>query len=118
MNAHDATEAAYRNGYADGLAEAAKREQNNGWISAKDRLPDNQQIVLFAEKHSHIVTYGFREDIYRDTMRIIKTPNGKIIYFGHPDGGLWWRFRFGDIMREENVSHWMPLPEPPEGDKT
>lgn len=46
MNEHDATEAAYRNGYAAGLAEAAKREQNGGWISVKDALPENEVGVL------------------------------------------------------------------------
>jgi hypothetical protein len=44
MTEHDATEAAYRNGYAAGLA--VQREQSGGWISVKDALPENEVGVL------------------------------------------------------------------------
>ena len=39
MNMHNATEQAYKNGYADGLAASKSK-----WISVEDRLPTEQDV--------------------------------------------------------------------------
>lgn len=56
------------------------------WIPVEERLP---------EKWMHVLAYT--SDGYRETM----------VYDGH-----WWWQR--DVV--VNVTHWMPLPEPPEED--
>ena len=40
MNIHDATETAYKNGYAQGMEDAPK------WISVKDRLPEECGLYI------------------------------------------------------------------------
>ena len=75
-----ATEAAYKNGYADGKPQ---------WIPVKERLPSNGDFVLVADsRESYANCFGF-------------------------DCG-WW-YIDGYRMSLEEVTHWMPLPEPPEG---
>lgn len=88
MNIHDATETAYKNGYKQGVKDAAK------WISVKDRLPENREDVLVvAFWHERWnVQWGWY------------APNGRVWHVG--------------LMEETDypVSHWMPLPEPPKGE--
>jgi hypothetical protein len=88
MNIYDATETAYKNGYKQGVKDAAK------WISVKDRLPENREDVLVvAFWHERWnVQWGWY------------APNGRVWHVG--------------LMEETDypVSHWMPLPEPPKGE--
>lgn len=56
----------------------------NEWISVKDRLPEEKTRVLVFVPHSSIKI---------DTDRIV--------------GRIWVRWR-------GHITHWMPLPEPPE----
>lgn len=56
----------------------------DNWIKVEDRLPDNMQDVLMYDKN-----------------------RGRII--GFYSGGQW-----GDDLRNyHQVTHWMPLPDPP-----
>ena len=88
MNIYDATETAYKNGYKQGMKDAAK------WISVKDRLPENREDVLVvAFWHERWnVQWGWY------------APNGRVWHVG--------------LMEETDypVSHWMPLPQPPKGE--
>ena len=89
MDIHTATEQAYKNGYAKGYADAL-----GGWISVKDRLPDEGVTVIVALK--------IGDRIVSDTDRLYC--------------GRW--FCYGRMNREGYVTHWMPFPEPPKGNKT
>ena len=62
------------------------------WISVKDRLPEKKGTFLVCTKNDF---YG--------TKNIAKVR----FYDGewHGTGGIW-----------SNVTHWMPLPEPPKGE--
>jgi hypothetical protein len=60
----------------------------NAWIPVTERLPDDEMMVLVA------LTY---EDVWA----------------GYRDGDVW-RYVTADIIAEELVTHWMPMPEPPE----
>ena len=62
------------------------------WIPVEDRLPEEFATVLV----------------------VISTPSGSHVSFmsRHPQDGFW-QHADGDID-EINVTHWMPLPEPPE----
>ena len=64
-----------------------------GWISVKDGLPEIDQKVLVydAGDETEIHVYHLREDL----------------------DGLYWDDEGGWAVDFENVTHWMPLPEPP-----
>jgi hypothetical protein len=75
------------------LAIAALREQREGkmeWISVRDRLPEDQVEVLVATRSKN----GVR-NIDKGYLAI-----DHFIHRGHAE-----------------VTHWMPLPEPPKEDK-
>jgi len=59
------------------------------WISVKDRLPKNFEPVIVCRRGK----------------------DGTIVEQGFKDAGSWWKV-YG--TRTKNVTHWMPLPEPPE----
>ena len=86
------------------------------WISVKDRLPDPDQDVILCTLE--IETYGKHHEkkkIYRN------------IYIGYFDGDEWltsychgceYIFRMNEKYPNETieVTHWMPLPQPPKGE--
>ena len=86
---------------------ASKDDTNVGgkidsWISCKDRMPDDNELVLFCyvgESGIKSVHYG-----YHQTVRGLGSSWGKI------SGG--WRYC------NDDVTHWMPLPEPPKDGDT
>ena len=63
------------------------------WISVKDRLPENEHRVLV-----------FANDIVSEFCEVVGWNGGDFlaIGFGH------------NIIYPPMVTHWMPLPEPPE----
>lgn len=76
------------------LEEAIKELKKNNWISVDDRLPeDEERILIFVALEGH-------ESVQLDTCY----EDGGYI---HLDSG----YAFG-----AEVTHWMPLPEPPETD--
>lgn len=88
------------------------------WISVKDRFPEEEQeVLLYTEE---IETYGRhceRKKIYHN------------VYRGYFDGEEWltsychgceYIFKMNEKYKHERieVTHWMPLPEPPEGGRS
>lgn len=95
------------------MAIAAMREQENlesklrvfessGWISVKDRLPD---LELVEVKTNDTELYPCLAVIKNECAR-----NGKFV------GKVWYDGEcfMNGIGEIEVVTHWMPLPEPPE----
>lgn len=81
MRVEDATEQAYRNGYDKGYADAL-----GGWISVKERLPDeNVRVLVYLRSDRGYTTM--------DTDRLL---NGKWVRWGALE-----------------VTHWLALPTPP-----
>ena len=78
----------------------------NNWISVKDMLPDfDTQVLLFDNWQDN--SGDIHGDVrvgYLSSYRAFSTPNGKEI---DPE----WRSEF-----VFNITHWMPLPEPPKPD--
>lgn len=83
-----------------------------GWISVKDRLPDEHDSL-------------FANNPYLKKNMWAKESDSVIVYVRFPDGtgrstegklqdGKWWT-RISPAL-EPTVTHWMPLPEPPKED--
>ncbi len=88
----------------------------NEWISVKERLPKHQQIILvFAKTNRGADGYGVATfvDSVKMNEELRKTPysNECVDVKKHP-----FYFVSQEIKQHtfNNVSHWMPLPEPPE----
>ena len=64
-----------------------------GWISVKDRMPEINEPILFTGKN----TIGNRYPAQK----------------GYFSGDEWYSFGLIDKC-SDGVTHWMPLPEPPE----
>lgn len=67
--------------------------KENKWISVNDRLP---RKVLFLQASEEVIFYSAKEGQFIGRCII-----GKIIYFISLENKLY------------DVTHWMPLPEPP-----
>jgi Protein of unknown function (DUF551) len=85
------------------------------WISVKDRLPNHQQIILvFAKTLRGVNGYGVATfiDSIKMNEELKKTPyaNECVDVNKNP-----YYFVSQEVRRHtfKNVSHWMPLPEPP-----
>lgn len=72
------------------------------WISVKDRLPEEDVAVL---------VYG---QILNDPPDVIGVRRR---YIGDQEWKYTWESEDGFIYREDDVTHWMPLPEPPKEEK-
>jgi hypothetical protein len=70
----------------------------NNWISVKDRLPEEDIAVL---------VYG---QVLNDPPDVIGVRRR---YNGDQEWKYTWESEDGFIYREDDVTHWMPLPEPP-----
>ena len=95
---------------------ALRAQQENpfgGWISVKDKLPEDDQGVILCTRETE--TYGK----HREKKKIYKN-----IYIGYFDGYEWltsychgceYIFRMNEKYPNETieVTHWMPLPCPP-----
>ena len=75
----------------DALRAAGWREE--GWVSVKDRLPNYNGIYLVWRSHYYS---GEIEPV--------------VCYF---DGQNTWYADFERILHSDDITHWMPLPEPP-----
>lgn len=90
---------AFPDEFQEAAGKLCRRQDNNGWISVKDRLPEDERKVL--------VYYGFDDGNGISDIRSM----GLLTYFAfdpqphfqHASSGL-------------KVTHWQPLPEPPEED--
>jgi len=73
------------------------------WISVKDRLPeDGQQVIIFIFVENGAVSERGTSSDYKD-MKIAH----------HQPSNRWYSYDNG-MVSSHAVTHWMPLPEPPE----
>ena len=89
MNNNDATEQAYKNGYADGYEDGKPK-----WISVEERLPDPYVPVIASRR-------GFKSGVRTCGMEYVTLEN---------------KWINNDFAWCSEVTHWMPLPEPPKGE--
>ena len=96
MNEHDISEQAYKNGYEKGYEDGV-RDAAPKWIPVTERLPDTAERVLVCRTWRGMVykpAYGYYQDF----------PNQK---------GCWYILTEEGYYPQREVTHWMPLPEPP-----
>jgi len=72
------------------VLQALEKQLQSQWIPVTERLPENQQRVIVQRKKCPMVM-GW-------------------LMFGK------WHTDFGRMYRNYEVTHWMPLPEPPKED--
>lgn len=93
---------------------AKEEKPSGGWISVEDRLPEDDQEVILCTRETE--TYGK----HREKKKIYKN-----IYIGYFDGYEWltsychgceYIFRMNEKYPNETieVTHWKPLPDPPQ----
>lgn len=79
-----------------------------GWISVKDKLPEpEQEVLVIAHGWSNRLLYiGSYQRVEAETSWLTGVTSKA------SDWSLWgWSY-----LREPEVTHWMPLPEPPKED--
>lgn len=82
------------------LAEWLTELRDRQWVSCKDRMPEDNTLVLFvyvSENGVKSVHYG-----YHQTLKGLGSSWAK------PSGG--WHYY------DDDITHWQPLPEPPKED--
>jgi hypothetical protein len=96
------------------------------WISVKDEIPRHGQLVLATYKdcgsrQQIIVGFHyekFKEESMADCYDELNEDDDTYYYC---DGWYEQQINWGEYasiyVNEGNVTHWMPLPEPPEGDE-
>lgn len=76
----------------------------NGWISVKDKLPDNKE-------HDWVLAQVVEDNGYMHIPRVMEYRQAKNDWFEETYG---WLSEHNGLF---SVTHWMPLPHPPKGDK-
>ncbi len=84
------------------------------WISVKDRLPEKEGQYLCVSYYKttnswYINLYWFSKDLYKFND----------LYFSDKKGvsGFWDSDSEWGCCHRENVTHWVPLPEPPKAEQ-
>ena len=91
------------------LAEIINAPAVNRWIPCSERLPEIDKDVL---------VYAVRKDGLGDAVTTI-TQYINHIWFGHRiDTEPYWKDQWQYFHSDYEITHWMPLPEPPKEDET
>ena len=112
-------------GYDAGIASALRavekmpssdvvpRDHNAGWISVNDRLPEQDGEYLCASTYSAINQVLLRIRSFSKKLSDVSE-----YYLGDKNHAGWYSYdsEYG-YYSDDNVTHWMPLPEPPKEDE-
>lgn len=80
-----------------------------GWISVKDRMPEYGEQVL-------LTAYGWSDTtVYIGQLKHMDAETSWLTGITSKESE--WCIRGWSYLREPVVTHWMPLPEPPEEEK-
>lgn len=71
----------------------------NEWISVKDQLPIVGQLIVV---------------VYKSDSMLSKTGTGQYVGEMNKDSNKYFKSISGAFLNINFISHWMPLPEPPE----
>ena len=98
---HWATETAYKNGYEQGKKDALK------WIPVTERLPE-LRIREYEEAD------GTRKQFWVSDKQLVFSSRGYITTANYETGPKYQGWLINPCDTIQNITHWMPLPEPPE----
>lgn len=99
--------------WVKGNINLANENVKNKWISVKDDMPKEHDSIFKKLKGTKKWFDGMFETISEDVNVAVKFSNGtKKTYTAHTRDGKW----AGNLPEIGNpvITHWMPLPEPPE----
>lgn len=84
------------------------------WISVQDKLPKENGTYLVAHKSC----WGGKPHVYIETANFLTNlrDNPQFEYEGRPNKPGFYNGDGEYDWVERNVTHWMPLPEPPKED--
>lgn len=81
------------------------------WISCSERMPEKgMQLLLYVPKTEKARQSG----IFTGELKEVKANNGSGNFWNRPTPGSDWTLWGWSYFEKPNVTHWMPLPEPPE----
>ena len=85
------------------------------WISVRDRLPEERDSIFARFYGTEKWKAGMFRTASGDVIACVEYEDGsRLVKVLHTISGEW---RMSGIPRDGKVTHWMPLPEPPEKEK-
>ena len=101
MDIHTATEQAYKNGYAKGFADG-----KGEWISVTDKLPEE----VYGKQRKRITVL-----VCTESGKVSTASRQRAFHFDKTKLE-WQELDTFEWNYRKRVTHWMPLPNPPEGE--
>lgn len=93
----------------ESAADMLEQDAKTGWISVKDRLPEHGKQVL-------LIAYAWSDTtIYLGRLEHMSSETSWLTGFTSKESE--WCLQGWSYLKEPLVTHWMPLPEPPEEGK-
>lgn len=122
-NLLDLANSEYQRGWFNGEKAAESRRKRGKWIPVTERLPENDVPVLLSCKcgTGAYICDGFHTEKYSTPIPfyadIDADYNEEADEYYFPEG--WWEIiknwdDYSCVAIEDTITHWMPLPQPPE----
>lgn len=93
-------------------AENAELKKRSQWISVDDELPEFNTVVLVKVYRERGVTWSEADYLCTSKLSQVARHCGE----NSPIDSRWYVFPSGGNEITKEVTHWMPLPTPPEGE--
>jgi hypothetical protein len=88
MDIYTIQEEAYKRGYEAGVKSVTDNNVGGKWIPVAERLPEKEGIIVVLGNPCEVWTFN----------------------------GDYWEDECGWLQEFKDVTHWMPLPQPPKGE--
>lgn len=103
----------YTNKLKEGIVNLIKSQPSFGWISVKERLPNERDSIFANLFGTERWLPGLFKTISDAVIAVIVLDDGRrVVRAIHTNEGKW---NFSGIFGAKEVTHWMPMPEAPKG---